>query len=427
MPVKFASFVARRYLRAKRKQAFIGVISIITLVGITLGVAALNISLAVHNGMRHAFLQSLVGDTGQLFITTRSAENRDFTRQEQSKILNLVKEMPSVAAVSLQRQEYCLLTSTEKRSVPAQIKGVIPDDDLLASGHLQQLVAGDARGLNQGLSGEVGPHHRPGIVLGYDLAAKLGLRPGDPVRVTFPRLSSPSLTLSQVRLKQRQFEVVGIFRTGSSELDGFHAYVHLEVLFEMFQTTTVHSIQVRLKSLTQLDRAKADLRTNPHLPDTARVLDLRDLNQGLLHALTLEKWGSTLIISLIIMIAALNMVSALIMLVMEKHRDIGILKALGASRRMLMSIFVRQGLYLSWVGTLLGTLLGVTLSLWADSTQILKLDREVYEVLNYLPFEVHAMEVLGVALGSIAISLLSTLYPSYQAASLDPVEALRYE
>ncbi len=418
----FSAYIAKRYLRAKRKQAFIGVISLITLLGITLGVAALNIGLSVHNGMRSAFLRSLIGSTGLLSITHVDWTAPGFAKEDIRTISQLLENIDSVAAISYQVSEWALLTRGQQMIAPAQIKGIIPDDELLVNESLQEMVLGSLGFLEQRPTST-----RPGIVLGYDLAGKLGVTTGDVLRVMVPKVSSPSLALNRGSLKQKTFEVVAIFRTGSSDLDRLSAYVLLEEYMSLLGTTQISQIQVKLKDVRTLDATKSLLRRHPDMPFNARVIDLRDINVGLLDALKLEKWGTTLIISLIMMIVALNMISALIMLVMEKHRDIGILKAMGASKRMILTIFVRQGLTLSLWGTLSGSLLGVGLATWADRTKLLKVNSDVYEVLNYLPFEINPWEVAVVAAGSLIIALFSSFYPAWQAASLDAAEALRYE
>jgi len=421
-PVKFETFVANRYLRAKRKQAFIGVISVITLIGITLGVAALNISLSVHNGMREAFIKTLIGDSGRLTLTRGNWGAPGFDPKEREQILQIMAEMPSVRAVSLQRRELCMLLTPHRRSAYANVVAVMPEHELAVSSYIEPEEAGSFRALD-----ERPADARPGVVLGADLAAKLGVSRGDVLRMVFPALSSPSLVIRDLRFKQRVFEVLGTFRSGSSELDEYLAFIRLEVMLELLNSNEISQVEVKLVDTQVLDSTKAAIRQHPELPEMTRVVDLRDINSELLAALKLEKWGTTLIIGLIILIAALNMVSALIMMVMEKHRDIGILKSMGATRRMLMGIFVRQGMSLSIWGTCLGTVLGVGIALWADYTQILSLPQDVYEVLSYLPFRIKLHEVIVVALGSLLISFVSTLYPSFQAASLDPVEALRYE
>ncbi|MCB1044384.1 MAG: ABC transporter permease [Acidobacteria bacterium] len=419
--MRFAPFVARRYLKAKRKQAFIGVISLVTTLGIILGVAALNIGLSVHNGMRSAFLRSLIGSTGLLTVTHIDWSEPGFDSADLEAIAQVLDEVRSVEAISFQVSEWSLITRGQQMVAPAQVKGIVPDQESKVNESLGHFVLGQLEEL------ERSDLERPGIVLGYDLAGKLGVTQGDMVRLMVPKIASPSLTMRAGNLKQKAFEVVGIFRTGSSDLDQMSAYVLIESFMSLMGTDRIGQIQIKLKDIRTLDATKTYLRSHPDMPVSARVIDLRDINAGLLHALTLEKWGTTLIISLIMMIVALNMVSALIMLSMEKHRDIGIMKAMGASRRMILGVFVRHGMTLSVIGTFLGTALGVGLSIWADRTQLLKLDSDVYEVLNYLPFEVHSIEVAAVAIGSLLIAFSASIYPAFQAANLDPVEALRYE
>lgn len=420
--MKLEKFIARRYLKAKRKQAFIGVISIFTFLGITVGVAALNLSLAVHNGMRKAFLESLIGETGLIYIDDGRWEEGGFTLPEVNDMVQALGLVKSVEHISFIHREYGLITTSSRRSAPTQFFGIVPQDEVKLSPHLEEMVEGNWESLE--------PQEdqiRPGIALGRDLARRLGVGVGDTVQVTFLRMSSPSLLTQNNRLKQRTFQVAGIYQTGSSDIDGLRTYIDLGVLAEQLEKPTVQVIQVKLKGTDLLDASKTIVRSLPEIPPYARVYDLRDANQSLLGALALEKWGTTLIISLIIMVAALNLISALIMLIMEKNRDIGIMRAMGATRRMIIGIFLRQGMSLSVLGTVCGTILGVVLAILADHFQIIELNRDVYEVLKYLPFKLDSFEIGAIAVGSLAISFLSSLYPAYQAASLDPVEALRYE
>lgn len=421
--MSFDRFVANRYLRAKRKQSFIGVISIITLVGITLGVAALNVALAIHNGMRGAFITSLVGETGNLYVVANSLVDYGWNGEEVQKLGKTIGEVPGVQAISMMRQEPGVLVSKQRRLNYCKLYGVMPKTHMAAAPSLRQLEAGSLTQLEraEGL--------RPGIVLGKDLADDLGVRLGDDIRVMVPRLSSPGLGMrpGALRLKELKCEVVGLFKTGNSQFDASDAYLLLDQLLMVLGTDEIQSILVNFQTLDDMEIGKAALRAHPGLLPSANVVDLRDLNQGLLSALALEKLATTAVISLFILIVALNMISALTMLVMEKHRDIGIMRAFGTPRATIMRIFLRQGMTLSVWGTVLGSVLGVVGALVADATKLIKLDNNVYEVLSYLPFVVRPHEVLLVALGSLLISLLTCLFPARQAARMDPVEALAYE
>jgi lipoprotein-releasing system permease protein len=419
--MKFDVYIANRYLRAKRKQAFIGVISLITLLGITFGVAALNIALSIHNGMRDAFMRSLVGETGQLYIVGSRHSGLGFNAGDRERIGEVIGTMPGAEAFSMMREEPGVLFSQSKRMQYATLKGIVPSEHLKADDLLEEMEIGSLADLEN--------RRRPGVVLGFDLARSLGVTVGSELRLVVPRLASPGLSVrtTGLRMKEMKCEVVGVFRTGSSQFDTTDAYLLLDDLLLLLNSTEVSSVLVRFSSLREMDVAKQQLKNDPRLPVHAAVVDFRDLNQKLFQALQLEKIATTSVISLFVLIVALNMISALIMMVMEKHRDIGIMKSFGTPRKTIRRIFIRQGMTLSFWGTLFGTVLGVGVAYVADSTQLIKMDNAVYEVLNYLPFHLVWYEVLLVALGSLVLSYLSTLYPAAQAAKLDPVQALKYD
>jgi len=420
--MKFDKFVATRYLKAKRKQAFIGVISIITLLGITLGVAALNIALSIHNGMNRAFVESLIGKTGQLFVFSGIPGGKGFPEDDLKKVASALEMGDGVQGVSFMRVEHGVVVSTRKQMAYVKLNGIVPKDHLRASDALDNMPSGSVSSLENR-----GPGAFPGIILGQDLARRLGVMTGDHIRVGVPRLSSPGLVSQGFRFRNLKCEVVGIFKTGNSQFDDMDSYLLLDDLLALLNTTRIQSVLVNFKSMESMEAGKEWLSTTREMPLFAEVADLRDLNQGLLRALKMEKVATTLVISLFILIVALNMVSALTMLVMEKHRDIGIMKSFGTPKKVILKIFIRQGMTLAARGTLLGSALGVGLSLLADKTKLIKLDNNVYEVLNYLPFEVAPMEVLLTAVGSLILSYITCIYPAYQAASLNPVEALKYD
>ncbi len=420
--MKFDKFVATRYLKAKRKQAFIGVISIITLLGITLGVAALNIALAIHNGMNRAFVESLVGKTGQLFIFSDTPGGRGFPEDDLKQVVSAIEKVDGVQGISLMRVEHGVVVSTRKQMAYVKLNGIVPKDHMRATDTFDKMPSGSVSQLEYRKPGSF-----PGIILGADLARRLGVATGDYVRVGVPRLSSPGLVSQGFRFRNLKCEVVGIFKTGNSQFDDMDAYLLLDELLTLLNTTRIQTVLVNFDSMESMETGKQWLSTTREMPLFATDADRRDLNLGLLRALKMEKRATTLVISLFILIVALNMVSALTMLVMEKHRDIGIMKSFGTPKKVILRIFIRQGMTLAIRGTILGTILGVGLSVLADSTQLIKLDNNVYEVLNYLPFEVSPMEATLTAIGSLTLSFITCIYPAYQAASLNPVEALKYD
>jgi len=420
--MSFDGFVAKRYLLAKRKQAFIVVISIITLLGITVGVAALNLALAVQNGWQKAFLKSLIGDTGELYLVAGGGKSSGFNTDDIRKIEAAIAQLDGVAAYSMAREEHAALFSMNSTMGFCKVHGILPAQHRNVSNSLNNMQEGDPSDLDSRP-----PDSRPGIILGKDLAGSMGLRVGDEVMLGLPRVSSPGLSRNDIRIKRIKYEVVGIFQTGNSQIDRLEAYVLLDTLLLALNTTEVQVVHVRFDDLAKMDQGKEILIASSELPNRTLVVDLRDFNQGLFEALKMEKMVTAFIFGLIVLVVALNMISTLVMLVMEKHRDIGIMKAFGTPKPVILRIFIRQGMILSTLGTTLGTILGFTLAVVADRTQLIKLDNSVYEVLSYLPFEVHAKDVLLVAIGSLLVSFFSTLYPATQAALLDPVEALKYD
>lgn len=419
--MNFSRFIASRYLKARRKQAFIGVISIITLLGITLGVAALNVALAIHNGMHAAFVQSLVGETGSLYITANSLKANGFDMDEVEQIASVLADTPGVSNYALTLTEGGVAVSRRKRLQYVRLTGIMPEQFLKTSDMLDNFEQGGLIGMR--------PQGEPpfAIALGADLASSLGVAVGDEIKIAIPRISSPGITRQGFKFREMKCVVTGTFRTGSSQFDERDAYLHINSLFLLMNTTKVRSVLTRFDSLEAMDHAKPRLAANPKLPMSATVIDFRDLNSSLLSALKLEKLATTVVITLFIMIVALNMISALTMLVMEKHRDIGIMKSFGASNKDILRIFIRQGMTLALWGTVFGTTIGVSLSYVADHFQLIKLDNAVYEVLNYLPFKLDIKEVAGVFVFSLVLSFLTTIFPARQAANLNPVEALKYD
>jgi lipoprotein-releasing system permease protein len=269
---------------------------------------------------------------------------------------------------------------------------------------------------------DAGGDSRDGILLGNDLATKLGVAVGDTVSVLTPQemLTPNGLTLRPARL----LRVAGIFALGLYEFDSTYGYVSIDVARRLFGKEQVDLIQLRVGDLSEApDAARAVLE---QFGSDYAAEDWSVMNRSLFTALSLEKMAVSLTIGLIVMVAALNIVASLVLLVMEKHRDIAILKTMGASAKSVTTIFMMQGLIIGIVGTAVGATAGYAASYLLDKYRIVRIPMDVYQV-AYVPFRVLPLDLTLVVVGAIVICFLATIYPSRQAAKLDPVQALRYE
>lgn len=409
MDVPFELQIAVRYLLAKRKQAFISVISAISILGVTVGVMALVIALALMTGLQQEVRDRILGSNPHIFVS-RPGGFTDY----QAEVARL-RQVPDVVGAAPGVIGKALITSstgeafiTLKGVDPALESSVTDIGGSMLSGSLQALVpAGDAE--------------TDTILLGKDLAGTLGVRVGDSVR-----LLTPQGTLSPMGLvpRTRRVTVGGIFGLGLYEFDAQWGFVALPVAERLLDKERADFIQLRVRDLYQAPRMAAEL------PDRIGadylVQDWSDMNRNLFSALWVEKMAISLTIGLIVMVAALNIVASLILLVMEKHRDIAILKTMGASARSVTVIFMAQGLIIGVVGTVTGASLGYLISHVADRYQLIRIPIDVYQV-SHVPFTVLPLDFALVVLGAVIICFVATLYPSRQASRLDPAQALRYE
>jgi len=408
MEVPFELHVAFRYLLAKRKQAFISVISLISTLGVAVGVAAVVIALAVMTGLQQELRDRILGSNPHVYVSR--VGGIDDYRAEVGRL----REMPNIvgAAPAVLGQG---LISANRGTNPVEIKGVDPALEptvtdvkrAMQSGNLDALVnRGDAI---------------PGIVLGQDLASSLGVAVGDSVQV---------LTLEGVltpmgnRPLPRRREVVGIFKLGLYEFDSTFAFVSLEDAMRLFDKPQPDFIQLRVDDVYRAPQVAAAVKER--LGVQYWTEDWTVKNKPLFSALTLEKIAVSLAVGLIVLVAALNIVATLILLVMEKHRDVAILKTMGASARSVTTIFMAQGLLIGLVGTSIGGALGYTLSYVFDRYQIIRIPMDVYQV-SHLPFTVIPRDFALVIAAAVIICFVATIYPSRQASRLDPAQALRYE
>jgi lipoprotein-releasing system permease protein len=412
--MKFELFIAARYLRARRRQAVVGLVTGISIFGIAAGVAALVIALAITNGMRRDLQQRLVGALAHVELMRTAG---DGIRNWRPLMEHLSQEPHVVAAApGLYGQ---VLISRGARSGGALIKGILPHDELHVGNLLQTVKQGSYEDLNP--TDSSGPEPPP-IVLGHELALTIGAGVGDTVLVT-----SPQGELTPVGLVPRyqRFRVAGIFNSGFYQYDSAYAFMRLADAQHLFSEPDLVSVlSFRLDDLYAAPDVAKELEeyAGPGYQATTWI----DQNRELFRALKLEQVVTFIILALIVVIAALNILIALTMMVMEKSRDIAVLMSFGVSSAQVRRIFLFEGLLISVIGSVLGLILGYTGSLLGAHYRFISLDPSVYSI-SYLPFAPSISDGLIVLAVSLGLSLLATLYPSHSAASIMPAEALRYE
>jgi lipoprotein-releasing system permease protein len=408
MEVPFELHVAVRYLLAKRKQAFISVISLISIIGVAVGVGAVVIALAVMTGLQQELRDRILGSNPHVYVSR--VGGLDDYRAEVARL----RAMPGVVGAAPDVLGQALISAGRGAS-PVQIKGVDPALEPSVTDVQRTMQSGSLDGLaNRGDA-------IPGIVLGKDLAASLGVAVGDSVQVL---TLEGVLTPMGSRPLSRRRQVVGIFRLGLYEFDSTYAFVLLQDAMRLFDKPQVDFIQLRVADVYKAPQVAANVRDK--LGEQYSTEDWTVMNKPLFSALTLEKIAVSLAVGLIVIVAALNIVATLILLVMEKHRDVAILKTMGASARSVTAIFMVQGLIIGLVGTSVGAALGYGLSFIFNHFRLIQVPIDVYQV-SYLPFTVLAGDFSIVVGAAIVICFLATIHPSRQAARLDPAQALRYE
>jgi len=400
-------FIARRYLTARRKQAFVSVITFISVLGITIGVAALIIAIALITGFQQDVRDKILGATSHLMIS--DAADEGFTGYE--AMAEKVRAVPGVLSVSPVAMSEALVGGPAKVH-PAMLKGMDLERERKVSAWLEKLDSGT-------LPESSG---RSGLLLGRDLALTIGAGVGDTVTVV---TSATRLSPLGLIPRGRKFTITGIFKTGLYEFDSVTALMPLAAAQAyLAMPDRISYLQVMIDDIFAADRIKAALK--PILPPLAFVTTWMELNRSLFSALKLEKNIIFLTITLIVIVAALNIIATLILMVMEKTRDIGILIALGATSRNIRKIFFLQGALIGVIGTALGTALGLAWCVLANVFKLIKTPVDIYQI-SYVPFRIQPLDLLLIIGVSLAISFLSTLFPSHRASKTDPVVALKYE
>ena len=424
--MQFELFVAARYLRAKRRQAVIGVITVISIIGVAAGVASLIIALAINNGFRQDLQDRLLGSTSHINLLRIQS---DGIRNWESLLARLEKQPHVIAGAPAIYEQ--VLISRGARAQGGILKGIIPQDERKVSTILDTVKQGSAAALDQTPTPPQTPPDAdepaaaaplPPIILGKDLADELGTVVGSVVTVTSPQ---GELTPFGIVPKYKRFKVAGVFASGFYDYDNTWAFIRLsdaQHLFDLSDVVSVLEFKVddiykvgEISQQLEAEAGKGFMSTN-----------WMEQNRAIFHALRLERVVTFITIGLIVFVAALNILISLIMMVMEKTRDIAVLVSMGAKRRQIRRIFIYQGLLIGVIGTVLGLIAGFGLSWAGGHYHLVALSAEVYSI-DYVPFAPRPWDGLLVALVAIGVSFIATLYPSWSAASVLPAEALRYE
>lgn len=411
-------FIALRYLRSRRKSRFISLITWISVGGIALGVAALLTVIAVMTGFEEDLRDKILSTNAHVVVLSHDPDGITDT----AKVLAAVEGAPGVIGASPFILSQVMLT-TPRGVSGVMFNGIDPRRIARVATLPDEMVEGSVDALADRPAVVDGDQLRPGILLGRELARTLGVYLQDDVSVVSP-VGEPS-PMGGMIPKIRVFRVVGIFATGMYEYDNSLAYVSVASAQEFLgMGTAVTGITVKTADFFHASETAAELQHRLGFPYWAR--DWIDMNRNLFSALKLEKITMFVILTLIVLVAAFNIVSGLIMTVMEKGREIAILQSMGATRRFVRRIFLWQGIVIGVSGTTLGLLIGVAICMVLKHWHFIELPGDVY-YFTTLPVEIRWSDFALVTAAAIALSFLATLFPSWQAARFDPVEALRYE
>jgi len=407
-------FVGLRYLRAKRKNHFISFISMISMLGIALGVATLITVISVMNGFEKELRERILG-----MVSHATIQGIDGRFADWESVVDRAREHPEVVGAAPYIEQETLLRG--RNTAGAQVRGIVPElepdvvdiGDMVVTGALSDLAAGQW-----------------GVMLGTGLASRLGVSTGDPVTIFAPEVrASPAGAMAQVR----QFRVTGLFEAGVHEYDTALAVVHLQDAQRLFRLgDNVSGVRLQLDDMMRARWVAREL--GDELPGYYRIRDWTQEHANFFRAVQMEKTVMFIILSLIIAVAAFNIISTLVMVVTDKQADIAILKTMGMGPKGIMSVFMVQGSLIGVIGTLVGVAGGIALALNVEpiigaiesALSVEFLSAEVYYISD-LPSELRASDVIRFGSVALVLSLISTIYPAWRASRTQPVEALRYE
>ena len=406
---RFELFIAGRYLRARRKEAVISVITAISVLGVAAGVAALVVALAVTNGFRNTLQRNLLGAMAHINVVPRTPG--DGIENWQAMVAKIGK-VPHVTAVSPALYSPTFL-SGPLQSKGAFIKGVDVASELALSGTLRRLKAGSVNRLRDASA------NPPGIVLGARMAEDLGMRVGDNIE-----LLTDEMTPVEIRPVKRRFKVCGLFETGFFEIDDNWAYLAMGAAQKALSVDQINQIELNVDDLNQAPEIAKDV--EKVAGERYTTTTWMERNKQLLGALKMERLVTIIVISLIELVAALNIFITLVMMVMEKYRDIAVLMSMGARREQIRRIFMLQGVLIGVVGSAIGLVAGHALCYFAGKYHWIPLEEAVYSM-SFVPFEAQWVDAIWIAGLAVLVSFLATLVPARNATRIAPAEVLRYE
>ncbi len=410
--MSYELFIAGRYLRTRRKQAFISLITILSIAGVALGVMALIIVISVMAGFENDLKARILSVEPDLII-----EKKQGGLSHPLKVISRLKQIKSVKAASPFIEAQVVIRSRTRAS-GAALKGIAPDTaariiNILDTAALKPEPSSDITGIR--------PSHSRNIILGKELAANLGVVKNDPVYLISPRgMLSPTGHIPTMK----KFNVAGFFEAGMYEYDGFWAFISLDDAQKLLKMkNTVSGIYLRVDDILKARNIKDAI--TDKIDPSFNVRDWMEMNVNLFSALKLEKTAMFIILALIVLVAALNIAGSLVMMVMEKKKEIAILKAMGATKKSISKIFIFKGLVIGAVGTCAGTVSGLGICLALKKFDFINLPEEVYYITS-LPVQTNTLDIVYISFAAMAICLAAALYPARHASQASPVEAIRH-
>ncbi len=411
MKIPYEIFISLRYLKTKKRYGTVSLNTFISIAGVVIGVATSIITLAVMSGFQGYFRDKILSAMPHIVVMEFSGSGVKDEKALQEK----VEKVPHVLATTPFVYGQSMVT-TKERMQGVVVRGIDPATEAKVTDLAKNMTAGTLKDLER-------PEGKlPGIIIGEDLARKLGASVGDPVTMVNPLGEETAMGIVP---RMKKFEVAGLFDAGMYDYNTGFVYISLPAAQKFFDMPgKVSGVQVKVDEIYQADKISSLIQTAVGYPFYTR--NWMEMNKNFFSALLLEKIGMSLILVVIIIVASFNIVGTLTMIVMEKNREIAILKSMGSPSPSIVKIFMFAGLVIGFVGTALGVVIGYGAVAVLTKTDIVSLPKDVYQV-SHLPLATSGLDVLFVSLTALGISFLATLYPSWQAARQDPVEVLRYE